>query len=229
MKSFFTSFFASLTALLVVIFGGGLLLAVIVAAVVALGQKKPVVVPNGAYLVFDLAANIQDAPAQTDGLGEIVESLGGRSRSVLQLRAITRALQAAAKDEAIAGLYLTGSLQPAGYGTGYAALAEVRAALTEFKAAGKPVKAYLHYADTRDFYLASAASEIVLDPYGAVVMPGLASQPMFLTGAMEKLGVGVQVTRVGKYKSAVEPYTRKDMSVESRQQTQNLLDDLWGR
>ena len=228
MKSFFTSFFASLTALVVVIFGGGLLLAVIVGAVVALGQKKPVVVPNGAYLVFDLTANIQDAPAQTDGLGEIVESLGGRSGSVLQLRALTRALQAAAKDEAIAGLYLTGSLQPAGYGTGYAALAEVRAALTEFKAAGKPVKAYLNYADTRDFYLASAASEIVLDPYGAVVMPGLASQPMFFTGAMEKLGVGVQVTRVGKYKSAVEPYTRKDMSVESRQQTQNLLDDLWG-
>lgn len=80
-----------------VIFGGGLLLAVIIGAVVALGQKKPVVVPNGAYLVFDLTANIQDTPAQTDGLGEIVESLGGRSRSVLQLRAITRALQAAAK------------------------------------------------------------------------------------------------------------------------------------
>jgi protease-4 len=228
MKSFFTSFFASLTALIVVIFGSGLVLAVIVAAVVALGQKKPVAVPPGAYLVFDLAANIQDAPAQLDGLAEIMESFGRNHRSVLQLRSLTRALQAAAKDEAIAGLYLTGSLQPAGYGTGYAALAEVRAAIAEFKASGKPVKAYLNYADTRDFYLASAASEIVLDPYGVVVMPGLASQPMFFTGALEKLGVGVQVTRVGKYKSAVEPYTRKEMSSESREQTQQLLNDLWG-
>jgi len=228
MKSFFTSFFASLTALIVVVIGGGLLLGVIVAALATLGQKKPVVVPNGAYLVFDLAANIQDAPAQLDGLAEIMESLGLNSRQVLQLRPLTRALQAAAKDEAIVGLYLTGSLQPAGYGTGYAALAEVRAAIAEFKAAGKPVKAYLNYADTRDFYLASAASEVVLDPYGAVVMPGLASQPIFFTGAMEKLGVGVQVTRVGKYKSAVEPYTRKDMSAESREQSQKLLNDLWG-
>ncbi len=50
---------------------------------------------------------------------------------------------------------------------------------------------------------------------------------MFYTGLFEKLGIGVQVTRVGKYKSAVEPYTRKDMSPESRAQTQKLLDDLW--
>jgi protease-4 len=67
----------------------------------------------------------------------------------------------------------------------------------------------------------------VLDPYGAVAMPGLASQPMFYAGAFEKFGIGVQVTRVGKYKSAVEPYVRKDMSPESRAQTQKLLDDVW--
>jgi len=59
-------------------------------------------------------------------------------------------------------------------------------------------------------------------------MPGLASEPMFYTGAFEKYGIGVQVTRVGKYKSFVEPYTRKDMSPESREQTQKLLNDLWG-
>ena len=119
-------------------------------------------------------------------------------------------------------------MQAEGYGSGFAALKEVREALEAFKASGKPIKAYLDYASTRDFYLASVASEIVLDPYGAILMPGLASQPMFYAGAFEKFGIGVQVTRVGKYKSAVEPFTRKDMSPENRAQTQKLLDDVWG-
>jgi protease-4 len=228
MKTFFTSFFATLAGLIVFLFGGMFLLFICFAALASLGQKKPVVVQNGSYLVFDLAANIQDAPQQTEGLDDLMEAFGGDAPHVLQLREVTRALQAAAKDDAIAGLYLTGSLRPAGYGSGYAALKEVREAIEAFKASGKPVKAYLAYADTRDFYLASVASEIVLDPYGAVVIPGLAAQPMFYAGAFEKFGIGVQVTRVGKYKSAVEPYTRKDMSPENRAQTQKLLDDVWG-
>jgi len=60
-----------------------------------------------------------------------------------------------------------------------------------------------------------------------IYMPGLSSQPVFLGGAFEKYGVGVQVTRVGKYKSYVEPFIRKDMSPESREETQRLLDDVW--
>ena len=59
-------------------------------------------------------------------------------------------------------------------------------------------------------------------------MPGLSSQPIFFTGAFEKYGIGVQVTRVGKYKSFIEPFTRKDMSPENREQMQKLLNDLWG-
>lgn len=227
MKSFFTSFFASLTAMIVFALGGVVFFFLLLGALVAMGEKKPVSVEKGSYLVFDLAANIQDAPSQLDGLEELTEAFGGTTARVLQLREVTRALQAAAKDGDIAGLYLTGQVRAEGYGSGFAALKEVRDAVETFKASGKPVKAYFDYANTRDFYLASVASEIVLDPYGAILMPGLATQPMFYAGALEKFGVGVQVTRVGKYKSAVEPYTRKDMSPESRAQIQKLLDDVW--
>jgi protease-4 len=227
MKNFFTSFFATLSALIVFLLGGCLVLFLLLGVLVAMGEKKPVVVQNGSYLVFDLAANIQDAPSQVEGLEEVMELFGGRGQRQLQLRAVTRALQAAAKDEAIKGLYLTGTLQAQGYGSGFAALKEVREAIESFKASGKPVKAYLDYAGTREFFLASVADELVLDPYGAVVMPGLASQPMFYTGAFEKFGIGVQVTRVGKYKSAVEPFTLKQMSPENRTQIQKLLDDVW--
>lgn len=95
------------------------------------------------------------------------------------------------------------------------------------KAAGKPVLAYLTTATTKDYYLASAASEIAIDPYGVIMMSGLASEPMFYAGAFEKYGVGVQVTRVGRYKSAVEPFTRTSMSPENRDQIQKLLNDIW--
>lgn len=227
MKNFFTSFFASFTALIVFLMGGCLVLFLFLGALIALGQKKPVGVEDGSYLVFDLSANIPDTPSQNEGLDELVEALGGEANPALQLRQVTRAIEAAAADKSIKGLYLTGAVRPLGYGSGYAALKEVRSALEAFKAAGKPITAYLTYAGTRDFYLASVADDVVLDPYGAIFMPGLASQPVFFSGAFEKFGIGVQVTRVGKYKSAVEPYTRRDMSPENREQVQKLIDDLW--
>ncbi len=223
MRTFLASMLGALAAL--VIFCGGALVAFFAFLVVisALGEK-PVVVEDGSYLVVDLETNINDAPRLID-FGAL---LGDRSEA-LQLRQVTEAIRAAASDSRIKGILLIGSLQPQGYGTGYAALAEVRAALTEFRAADKPVKAYLTYALTRDFYLASAADEITLDPYGVILMPGLAAEPMFLAGAFDRFGVGVQVTRVGKYKSAVEPYIRRDLSPENREQLQKLLDDVWGQ
>ena len=228
MKNFFTSFFATLSALLVFLIGGFLLGFLLLGALIALGQKKPVAVQDGSYLVFDLSASINDSPSQSEGMEEFIEALGGESRGRLQLRQVTRALQAAAEDKAIKGLFVTGSLQGMNYGSGYAALREVREAIRTFRAAGKPVKAYLRTARTRDVYLASVADEVVVDPYGLLVLPGLASQPMFFAGAFEKFGIGVQVTRVGKYKSGVEPFTRTDMSPENREQVQKLVDDIWG-
>jgi protease IV len=225
MKNFFTSMLGALVAL--VIFSGGAMLLFVgflgAVATIGGGEKAAPSFENGSYVVFDLAGNITDAPPSFD-----LSSLTAANDETLQLRAITRALRAAAKDNRVAGIFIKGELSPAGYGTGYAALKEVRAALTDFKASGKPVKAYLTSATTKDYYLASAASEVVIDPYGMIIMPGLASQPTFFAGAFEKYGVGVQVTRVGKYKSAVEPFTRRDMSVENREQIQKLLDDVWG-
>lgn len=223
MKNFFTSMLGALVAL--VIFAGGCLFLFVgfIAAIAAMGGGEKITpdLERGSYLVLDLSTNITDAPPPIDFGG-----LGGREET-LQLRTITRALHAAAKDSRIAGVFITGGLSPAGYGSGFAALKEVRAALLDFKAIGKPVNAYLTYASTKDYYVASAASELALDPYGLIAMPGLATEPMFFAGAFEKYGIGVQVTRVGKYKSAVEPFTRKDMSPENREELQRLLDDIW--
>ncbi|MDB6128535.1 MAG: signal peptide peptidase SppA, type [Verrucomicrobia bacterium] len=224
MKNFFTSMLGALVALIIFTAGACLLFVGFVSAIAALGsQQKMETVEKGAYLVFDLEANITDSPPLVD-----LAMFTGNHNETLQLRNVTRALHAAAKDDRIAGVLLKGALTPAGYGSGYAALKDVRNALADFKASGKPVKAYLNFAMTKDYYLASIADEISIDPYGVVYMPGLASEPVFFAGAFEKYGIGVQVTRVGKYKSYVEPYTRKDMSPENREQIQKLLDDVWG-
>lgn len=224
MKNFFTSMLGALVAL-ILFTGGGLLLFIgFIGAIAAMSGEKPVTMETGSYLVFNLDANITDAPPRVD-----FSAFTGNDRpETLQLRTVTRALRAAAVDDRVAGVLMTGSLAPNGYGSGYAALKEVRAALEDFKAAGKPVKAYLTFADKKDYYLASVANDLVLDPYGIILLPGLASEPMFYAGAFEKFGIGIQVTRVGKYKSYVEPFTRKDMSPENREQVQKLLDDVWG-
>jgi len=208
-----------------VIFSGALVTLGIglLGALAALGESEkssPAVLP-GSYLVLDLSTNFSDAPPHLD-----LAALGGREES-LQLRAATRSLRAAATDERITGVYLTGDLNPAGYGSGHAALRELRAALLAFREAGKPVVAYLTFASTRTYYVASAASDLALDPYGMILLPGLAAEPMFFAGAFEKVGINVQVTRAGKYKSAVEPFTRREMSAENREEVRELLQDLW--
>jgi protease-4 len=193
-------------------------------ALVTIGQQRKVpVITSGSYLVFDLSTNITDAPPPVD-FGD----LSGDRGDTAQLRTITRALRQASHDSKVKGLLLIGNLSPSGLGTGYAALREVRAAITDFRSSGKPVVSFITYATTRDYYLASAASEVVMDPYGEVIMPGLSSQPLFFGGAFEKYGIGVQVAKAGKYKSYAESYTRSDMSPEAREELQKLLDDVWG-
>lgn len=215
----------SLAAML--IFAVGALVVVLgligIAVAVSGGEREPSFA-KGSYLVFDLSTPITDAPASLD-LGSL--PLGGGLPKSIQLQAVTRALRLAAADNRVAGILIKGSLGSAGSASGFATLREVRSALAAFRAAGKPVRAYLTNAGTGDYYLASAGSDVIMDPFGVLEIPGLASEPMFFAKAFEKYGVGVQVTRVGKYKSAIEPYTRSDMSPESREQLQKLLGDVW--
>ncbi|HTJ79271.1 MAG TPA: signal peptide peptidase SppA [Rariglobus sp.] len=226
MKYFFASMLGTLTALVLSVMGLAVLAFVFLAAV-STWEKKTVVVEPGSYLVLDLKANLTDTPVESDGAGFGALLSGGAGSQTLQLRQVTRALREAAHDRRIAGVFLTGSLEPSGYGTGFAALKEVRAALADFKASGKPVVAYLDYATTRDLYLAAGATDLALDPYGTLLLPGLASEPMFYAGAFERFGVGVQVTKSGVYKSYAEPFVRKDLSPENREQLEKLLGDIW--
>ncbi len=185
-------------------------------------------VQSDSLLIVDMGMQIQDAPVMDEDLETLRRALGGGGPSTVSLRTMIEGIQKAAEDDNIKGLYLHDSADSSGPITGYAALKEVREAIEFFKASGKPVVAYVTSATGRKYYLASVADKIVLNPAGMLQFAGMAAEPLFMGGFLKKYGVGVQVTRVGKYKSAIEPFILDKMSPASREQMQKLLDDLWG-
>ncbi|PZO38060.1 MAG: signal peptide peptidase SppA [Shackletoniella antarctica] len=179
-------------------------------------------VEKDTVLVYDLSTLIPDSPEALDP-GALV--LGGQTPSAITLRQAVLALEQAATDDRITALYLKGS--GAGVGAGLASQIEIRQALETFSATDKPILAYDISWTEQEYALASLADTVYLNPFGEIEMNGLYAETMFQAEALEKLGVGVQVTRVGRYKSAVEPLIRDTMSPEEREQTQRLLGDLW--
>jgi protease-4 len=225
MKQFFTAIAANLVTVALVVVGGILLFLAIAATA---GRRAGPAVRAGSILVVDLAESLVDAPAELAGRAPWEDAFLSGGVQELPLRSALLALREAATDDRIRGVLLRGTVASSGYGSGYAALREFRDALADFRrSSGKPVHAYLVNPDTRDYYVASAAGTITLDPFGALLMPGLVAEQLYLAGLFEKLGIGVQVSRVGRFKAAVEPFTRSDMSVESRQQLQQYLGTMW--
>lgn len=184
-------------------------------------------VHDKSVLVLDLALNITDTPASRSPAEILGEALNGGGETTVGLLDLTRAIDAAARDRRITTLFLRGSLSPSGYGSGYAALAEVRRALLRFRKAGKTVVAHLESPSLRDYYLASCADTVALHPSGELAVQGLSANNAYLGAAFKKYGVGVQTTKVGAYKSAVEPFTSDHMSEADRAQTEALLSGVW--
>jgi protease-4 len=178
-------------------------------------------VKNKSVLVLDLATPIRDSTPPVN----VRKVITGNIDESVTLRDVVQSLEKASKDDRIVGLFLDGRKDSAS--SGYAVMEEVKTAIAKFKASGKKIIAYDEALSEREYYLASVADEVILNPMGIMEFNGLSSQQTFFKGALEKYGVGVQIVRVGDYKSAVEPYTREDLSPENRQQTAQLLNDLW--
>ena len=169
--------------------------------------------------------------------GSIVEQLSGDplSRAVAQARGqgheetslwdLIDAIRAAAKDSRIRVLVLNFD-QMTGV-AGQPTMAELAKAIREFKTSGKKVIAYGQAYDRDGYYLASVADEIYVDPLGYVLVDGYSRYRWYYKDILDKLNVDINVFRVGKYKSAVEDYTRMDMSPEDRQESLAYLNALW--
>jgi protease IV len=224
MKSFFASFFGTIAGICVLV-GISLLLLVFLLIGIASSDKSDAI-PNRSLLVLDLSYGITDAPPQLDP-ADLIDSMTGGEEKRVTLRDTLRAIASAANDSRISGILISGNSFPIDYASGYAALREVREALMAFKASRKPIYAYLVAPSTRTFYVASVADKIYLDPEDPMFFHGLSSGRLYYADAFQKYGIEVQVSRVGKYKSAVEPYILDKMSPESKEQTEALLSDIW--
>jgi protease-4 len=143
------------------------------------------------------------------------------------LREVVDALGKASAEKNIKGVFMTGGFAPSGYGCGYETILEFIRALENFKQSGKKIVGYLHSPRQLDYLVYSICDELIMDPAGTMLLPGLASEQLFLGDALKKYGVGIQVVRTGRYKGAVEPFTNNQFSEDNRAQVQSLLDSRW--
>ena len=137
---------------------------------------------------------------------------------------ILSSIQKAKENENIKGIYL----QAGSMGAGFASIEEIRKALADFKNSGKFIVAYGDQYSQHLYYLASVADKIMLNPQGSIGWYGLASTPIFYKDLLSKIGVEMQVFKVGTYKSAVEPFISTEMSPANRE-VAVFLDGIWGQ
>ena len=163
-----------------------------------------------------LSERVEENPIM-DLMGEKFASYG--------LDDILSSIQKAKDNENIKGIYL----QPNVFIAEYPSLEEIRKALSDFRESGKFIVAYADQYTQEMYYLASVADKIIVNPQGSIALHGLASQAMFYTDLMKKLGIEMQIFKVGTYKAAVEPFIATEMSDANREQISVYITSIWER
>ncbi len=218
MKDFFKNVLANIVAILLI---GGVFtiffIMMIVSSVIS-GEKTSHVKSNS-ILTLDYKTNIIDSPSEDQ---EDIFAFSNKEKKVL-IYDLLDAIKRAKTDEKIKGI----SIETDFIGAGFTHLDDVRAALEDFKKSGKFVYAYGNTVSQPAYYLGSVADSYYLNPSGGIDLKGLSTEVMYFKNFAEKYGIGIQIIRHGKYKSAVEPYMREDMSPENKEQLSTLLNDLW--
>lgn len=153
----------------------------------------------------------------------LLEALMGEEHQVYGLNDILSSIQKAKYNPYIKCIYLQAGMMDAPY----ASFEEIRNALIDFKSSGKPIIAYADQYTQGMYYLASVADKIIINPQGSIMWHGLASQSIFYKDLLKKVGIDMQIFKVGTYKSAVEPYIATEMSEANRQQVSAVIQSNW--
>lgn len=223
MKKFLISFLGAVAGIWfsVLVAGVGLLLVIAAAAAKGMASGGAVEIRKGSYLVLDLEGIINDRPSPIDWMA----ALQGNYEGEQGLNEITASIRRAATDDRIDGIYI----DCRGASAGLAQMQAIVDALAHFKVTA-PKKWIYAYSDSYtqgDYYVASQADSLFLNPIGQVDVHGLATQNFFFKNLLDKLGIEMQVVKVGTYKSAVEPYILTAPSEASVQQTSMFLNNIW--
>ena len=218
MKEFFKYVLATIVGIILTSIIFTVITIVSVAGMVA-SEGATSAVPKNAVLRLKLQGEVVDRA----GEGSPYDIFSQGEDLSIGLDQALDALKKAAKNDRVKGIYL----EAGSFGAYPADLQELRRALVEFKESGKWIVAYGDNYSRAAYYLCSVADEVYLNPIGSIDWSGMSSQPIFYTGLMKKLGVKMQVFKVGTYKSAVEPYINTEMSDANREQVMSYLSSIW--
>ena len=181
-------------------------------------QKRPPEIEDNSALVLRLSGDIPEkAPVE-------LPAIFGEGGPAVTVANVWMALQKAAADRHIRAVVL----EPESLSAGWGKLEELRADLEQFRKSGKPVFAYLRMPGAREYYLTLAADRIYLGPQEPLMLKGLRAEAMYFKGTLDKLGVSVDVEHAGKYKDYGDMFTRKDMSPETREVLNSVVDGVYG-
>lgn len=220
MKQFWLNVLATFVGIMAVGAFSCIMFFVMLIAVLASGDDTPTVSDNS-VLKISLSGSITDQAPADNPIASIFGSNGATEAQGLDV--LISAIQVAKDNNNIKGIYIEGGALQSDYATNE----ELRRALLDFKKSKKWIIAYADSYTQGAYYIASVADKVFLNPSGLLDWHGIAHQSTFYTGLMEKLGVKAQVFKVGTFKSAVEPFTLKQMSEANRLQMSVLIGGLW--
>lgn len=218
MKSFFKNVLANIVAivLLCVVF---FFFFIVMIAFGSMSSEKSVSVKKNSVLTINLKTDIIDSPTEDQ---QSIFNVNNKNTSILIYDAL-EAVRKAKTDDNIKGI----SIEVDNLNAGITQIDDLRAAIQDFKKSGKFVYAYGNTVSQSSYYLGSVADQYYLNPSGGIELKGLSTEVTFFKEFAEKYGIGIEVIRHGKFKSAVEPFLRNDISPENKEQLSTLLNDIW--
>ena len=217
------SFVGAFLAFLFFMFAAMIMSFGIMGSMSKMGSKKTVTVGKHSILKLDLGTSISERSGN-DPLDMMSLMQGNGMPASLGLNTVISAIENAAENDKVEGIYIECN----GVSAAPATLEKVRRVLKEFKKSGKWIAAYGHEGiNQADYYLASVADSIYLNPVGVVDLHGMGGMTPYMKKLFDKVGIEMQIVRVGTFKSAVEPYMLDDMSEANRLQTEHYLGVIW--
>ena len=222
MKDFFKFTLATVTGIIlssIVLFFIGIM---VIFGIVSSSDTETVVKKNS-VMMLDLNGTLVERTQES--LEGIFSALTGDDSNVYGLDDILSSIKKAKENENIKGIYI----QASSLSSSYASLQAIRNALNDFKESGKFIVAYSDGYTQGLYYLSSVADKVLLNPKGMIEWRGIASAPIFYKDLLQKVGIEMQIFKVGTYKSAVEPFIATEMSPANREQVTEFIGSIWGQ
>lgn len=217
MKEFFKSLLASILGCSIVL---GICFLIFFIVLAAMSAKESYTLKDNTVLTLKLEGILSERIEEENPL---LAMLNQNSEPQIGLDDIVSSIKKAKENDKIKGIYINAGA----FSASSASLKEIRDQLVDFKESGKFIVAYSDVYTQGCYYLSSVADKLIMNPEGHLDLHGLSASPMFYKGLLDKIGIEMQIFKVGTFKSAVEPFMLDKMSDANREQVSSYIGDMW--